>query len=141
MSEERRKKRQERVGIASEESPKSKMLIWGGILLIIAASYGGWWYYANHRYDNFAKCLSSNQAKMYGAYWCPHCAEQKAEFGQSFRYVNYVECAIKGSNDMTPACKAAGIKHYPTWQFGQNPPVEGQFPLQELSDKTGCALP
>ena len=23
--------------------------------------------------DAFAKCLSDNGIKMYGAYWCPHC--------------------------------------------------------------------
>jgi hypothetical protein len=78
---------------------------------------------------------------MYGAYWCPHCAEQKEEFGKSFQYVNYVECAIKGSREMTAACKAAGVQHYPTWQFGASPLIEGKFPLQELSDKTGCSLP
>jgi hypothetical protein len=141
MSEERRKRHQERVGTVEAKPPSRTMLIWGAIVLLIAASYGGWWYYENHKYDNFAKCLTSKQAKMYGAYWCPHCTDQKAQFGRAFQYVNYVECAIKGSNEMTPACKAAGIKHYPTWQFGANPPVEGEFPMEELSDKTGCPLP
>jgi hypothetical protein len=115
--------------------------MWAGIAVLIIAAYAGWWYYANHRYDDFAKCLSAKQAKMYGAYWCPHCAEQKEEFGKSFKYVNYVECAIKGSREMTSACTTAGVQHFPTWQFGAGPLVEGKFPLQELSDKTGCSLP
>jgi hypothetical protein len=145
MSEERRKRREERVG-KSEGKPKAnppsrKELVWGAIVIVFIAGYAGWWYYTNHHYDDFAKCLTSKQAKMYGAYWCPHCIEQKEEFGRSFRYVNYVECAIKGSREMTPACKAANIQHFPTWQFGTSPPVEGRFPLQELSDKTGCSLP
>jgi hypothetical protein len=136
-------RQQERVGKPAEVNPQArkKKLIWVGIVVLMAVAYGAWWYYSNHRYDNFAKCLTAKQAKMYGAYWCPHCAEQKEEFGKSFRYVNYVECAIKDSREMTAACKAAGIQHYPTWQFGTNPPVEGKFPLQELSDKTGCSLP
>jgi hypothetical protein len=78
---------------------------------------------------------------MYGLYWCPHCAEQKEMFGRAFRYVPYVECAIKGGGGITPECKAAGLKLFPSWQFGSNPPQEGVFPLEKLSDKTGCALP
>jgi hypothetical protein len=116
-------------------------LIWVGILVVLIAAYSVFWYHNNHRYDEFAKCLSSKQVKMYGAYWCPHCAEQKEEFGKAFRYVNYVECAIKNSSEMASACRAAGVQHYPTWQFGASPLVEGKFPLQELSDKTGCSLP
>ncbi len=142
MSEERRKRRQDRGGEpeVTPGSPKNR-LIWGGVLVVAIAAFGGWWYYTNHRYDDFAKCLSSKQAKMYGAYWCPHCAEQKEEFGRSFRYVNYVECATPGSREMTAACKTAGVQHFPTWQFGAGPLVEGKFPLAELSDKTGCSLP
>jgi hypothetical protein len=141
MSEERRKRQQGRVGTTEGFSLSRKSLTWMGIIVVIAGAYGAWWYYTNHRYDNFAKCLTSKQVKMYGAYWCPHCVEQKEEFGKSFQYVNYVECAIQGSREMTAACKAAGVQHYPTWQFGASPLVEGKFPLQELSDKTGCSLP
>lgn len=141
MSEARRKRQQQR-GEAPEPRPESrKKLIWVGIVVLLIGAYAAWWRHANHRYDDFAKCLSSKQVKMYGAYWCPHCAEQKEEFGESFRYVNYVECAIKDSREMAPACKAAGVQHFPTWQFGAGPLVEGKFPLEELSDKTGCSLP
>jgi hypothetical protein len=141
MSEDRRKRQQERDG-RPDASPKSReKMMWAGIVLVLIGAYAAFWYYNNHRYDGFAKCLAASQAKMYGAYWCPHCAEQKEEFGKSFQYVNYVECAIKGSREMTAACKAAGVQHYPTWQFGAGPLVEGKFPLQELSDKTGCSLP
>jgi hypothetical protein len=142
MSEERRKRRQVQQGKPETDGPSRKSLIWAGVVVAAIAAYGGWWYYANHRYNDFAKCLSSKQVKMYGAYWCPHCADQKEEFGKSFQYVNYVECAIKNSRELSPACKAAGVEHFPSWQFGPNLPlVEGVFPLQELSDKTGCSLP
>jgi hypothetical protein len=116
-------------------------LIWGGIVVLFVAAYAAGWEYKNHRYDGFAKCLASKQAKMYGLYWCPHCAEQKEMFGKAFQYVPYTECAIKGSHELAPRCQAAGVKLFPSWQFGANPPVEGVFPLQELSDKTGCSLP
>jgi hypothetical protein len=141
MSEQRRKQQQKRAPVEVTVVPSRQMLIWGGILVLLAVIYGGWWYYSNHRYDNFAKCLASKQTKMYGLYWCPHCAEQKAMFGKAFQYVPYVECAIKGASGITAECKAAGVKLFPSWQFGANPPKEGVFPMDELSDKTGCPLP
>jgi hypothetical protein len=143
MSEERRKRQQGRVGKQDAEGgPKSReKLSWIVIAIVLVIAYAGFWYHNNYRYDAFAKCLTAAQAKMYGLYWCPHCAEQKAMFGRSFRYVNYIECAIKGTHDLAPACKAAGVKLFPAWQFGNNPPVEGVFPMQELSDKSGCSLP
>ena len=93
------------------------------------------------RFDSFAKCVAARQAKMYGAYWCPHCAEQKEMFESSFRYVPYVECGVPGSRDEAPACKDAGIKHFPTWQFADGERREGTQPLQALGTKTGCDLP
>jgi glutaredoxin len=116
-------------------------MLWIGVAAALAVAYAGFWYYSNHRYDEFAKCLAAKQAKMYGLYWCPHCAEQKAMFGKAFQYVPYVECAIKDSHELAPACRAAGVKLFPSWQFGGNTPIEGVFPMQELSDKTGCSLP
>ena len=141
MSEQRRKQQLERVGKPEAKIPSRKMLIWGGIAVLIILAYAGVWYYRNHRYDDFARCLASKQAKMYGLYWCPHCKEQKDKFGKAFRYVPYEECAIKGSRQLAPVCAAAGVKLFPSWQFGANPPKEGVFELEELSDKTGCTLP
>jgi hypothetical protein len=141
MSEKRRKQQQKRVRAEEPNPPSRKMLIWAGIVLLFALAWAGGWYYRNHRYDGFAKCLATKQAKMYGLYWCPHCAEQKEMFGKAFQYVPYVECAIKGSRELAPACKAANVKLFPSWQFGANPPKEGVFPMEELADKTGCALP
>jgi hypothetical protein len=141
MSDQRRKRQQEREGKPPTNLVSRDKLKWVAIVGVLIAGYGAFWYYTNHRYDGFAKCLATKQARMYGLYWCPHCADQKAMFGRAFQYVPYVECAIKGSRDLAPACAAAGVKLFPAWQFGTNKPVEGVFPLQELSDKTGCSLP
>jgi len=116
-------------------------LIWVGIMLVLAAAYAGFWYHNNHRYDGFARCLATKQVRMYGLFSCPHCADQKAMFGKAFQYVPYVECEIRGTHGLAPACKAAGAKLFPSWQFGTDPPIPGVFPLEELSDKTGCSLP
>ena len=93
------------------------------------------------RLDGFAQCLTAKQAKMYGAYWCPHCEEQKEMFDSSFDYAPYVECGIKGSKALEPICSQLGIKRFPTWIFADGTRAEGKQDLTFLSDKTGCALP
>jgi hypothetical protein len=93
------------------------------------------------RYDAFAQCLSEKQVKMYGLYWCTHCAEQKEMFGASFKHLTYIECGIKGSKDEEPTCKAAGGKNFPTGEFPDGSRKEGTQPLLVLSRQTGCTLP
>ena len=143
MSEERRKRQQERQGSASKQEKTTRILIYAVVLILLAAAFYAGRYYKNHKYDSFAKCLAGKQAKMYGLYWCPHCADQKQMFGDAFHYVPYVECAVgaPGSGQLTPACQAAGVKLFPSWQFGNNPPKEGVLSLEDLSAKTGCSLP
>jgi hypothetical protein len=139
MSEERRRRQEKREG--SSDGKTKNVLIYGAAVILLAGAYFGGRYHKNHKYDSFAQCLATKQAKMYGLYWCPHCLEQKEMFGASFHYVPYVECAIKGSSELAPECKAAGLKLFPSWQFGVQPPKEGVLPLEELSEKTGCSLP
>jgi len=141
MSEERRKRQDERDGTGTGANGTKKKLVWGGIVIALAVAYYAGWHYKNHKYDVFAQCLSTHQARMYGLYWCPHCLEQKEMFGEAFHYVPYTECAIKGSPEMAAECRVAGVKLFPSWQFGMDPPKEGVLSLEALSDKTGCKLP
>lgn len=139
MSEVSRKRQQLS---QSDGSKTKKVILYVVIAALLAGAYLAGRYYKNHKYDSFAKCLAAKNAKMYGLYWCPHCADQKREFGSSFRYVPYIECASQNDpHELTPACKAAGVKLFPSWQFGADPPKEGVLTLQELSQKTGCSLP
>jgi hypothetical protein len=63
-------------------------------------------------------------------------------FGAAFHNVPYVECAIKGQPGVLASeCATAGVKLFPSWQFGNDAPKEGVLSLQELSDRTGCSLP
>ena len=140
MSEERRKRQQERQGDGSGK--KKKVVLYIVVLALFVGAFLAGRYYKNHKYDSFAKCLASKNAKMYGLYWCPHCADQKREFAASFRYVPYVECASESDpHELVPVCKAAGVKLFPSWQFGTDPPKEGVLTLDALSQKTGCSLP
>lgn len=93
------------------------------------------------KYDDFAKCLTESGAKMYGAYWCPHCAEQKKMFGSSVKYIPYVECDPRGDNANEAACDAAGVDSFPTWIFADGSKIGGTTSLRQLSIKTGCELP
>jgi len=62
-----------------------------------------------------AKYLTEKGAKLYGAYWCPHCKDQKATFSDAFQYIDYYECDPKGENARADQCTAANIEGYPTW--------------------------
>lgn len=140
MSEERRIRQQERQDIGRGKS--RNVVTYAVILVCFAGAFFGGRYYKNHKYDSFAQCLATKNTKMYGLYWCPHCADQKEMFGSSFRKVPYIECAMKDKpGELAPACKAAGVKLFPSWQFGNEPPKEGVLSLQALSEKTGCSLP
>lgn len=139
MSEERRERQQ---AGQNDGGNTKKILRYVVILALFVGAYLAGRYYKNHKYDSFAKCIAGKNAKMYGLYWCPHCADQKREFGASFQYVPYVECASpEDPHQLTAVCKAAGVKLFPSWQFGAEPPKEGVLSLQDLSQKTGCSLP
>ena len=140
MSEERRTRQSQREG-NTDEGKSKKTLTYGVVVFLLAAAFLGGRYYRNHKYDSFAKCLATKQAKMYGLSWCPHCIDQKEMFGDAFHYVQYVECGINETKEETPECKAAGLKLFPSWQFAGESPKEGVLSLEALSDKTGCSLP
>lgn len=86
-----------------------------------------------------AKHLTEKGAKMYGAYWCPHCYEQKQLFGkQAWDKVTYVECGEGATEHKADpaACTQAGIKGFPTWTIdGKLDP--GAKKLAKLARLTG----
>lgn len=85
--------------------------------------------------DTLAQCLTQKGVVMYGTEWCQHCQEQKQLFGQSFIYVNFVNC------DLNPnACTAAGVEGFPTWVFTDGPSVSGKQSLEYLAKRSGCLV-
>lgn len=113
------------------------------ITVILIGLFSNWAYStatAPGKYDEFAKCLNLEDAKFYGAFWCPHCAEQKAMFGKSVKYLNYIECSTPDRRAQTPVCIDAGIESYPTWEFADDSRINGVATMQQLEDKTGCTL-
>jgi uncharacterized membrane protein/glutaredoxin len=80
-----------------------------------------------------AEHLRAVDAKMYGAYWCPHCHDQKQLFGQQAAgKFPYIECDSNGPNAQPDVCKAAGITGYPTWKI-KDKSLSGAQALTELA--------
>ncbi|MBI2653057.1 hypothetical protein HYX00_06330 [Candidatus Woesearchaeota archaeon] len=110
------------------------------IFIIMGCSTSGNSVTAPSQYDSFAKCLSANGVKMYGAYWCPHCVNQKQMFGDSFKFVNYIECSLPNRAGQTQACIDAKINAYPTWEFADGNRIEGELSFEQVSQNSNCKL-
>jgi uncharacterized membrane protein/glutaredoxin len=80
-----------------------------------------------------AQHLTATNAKMYGAYWCSHCAEQKQIFGDAQKLIPYVECDAKGTNPQTQLCQQKGITGFPTWEI-DGKMLSGRRSLDELAE-------
>ncbi len=93
------------------------------------------------KYDAFAQCLKEKQATFYGAFWCPHCKNQKAAFGSSAKYLPYVECSTPDGKGQLENCKNAGVESYPTWIFSDGSKETGEVSMEKLAEKTQCELP
>lgn len=94
-----------------------------------------------HLYDELAQCISHTSTTFYGAFWCPHCAEQKTKFGTGAQYLPYVECSLPSGSGQTQVCIDNSIKNYPTWVFSDGSRVVGVQTPAQLALKTGCAMP
>lgn len=92
--------------------------------------------------DSFADCLGKAGAKFYGAFWCPHCKEQKELFQNSTHLSSvYVECSTPDQSGQTKVCKDAGITGYPTWIFADGSKADGVQQFADLGAKTKCPVP
>lgn len=114
------------------------VLVIAGLVVIRNTSTGGEGRVT--KYDDFAQCLTDAGAKFYGAFWCPHCAEQKKLFENS-KKLPYYECSTPDGRNQTQECTDLGITGYPTWIFADESRVDHTMQLSELSEKTNCALP
>jgi glutaredoxin len=84
-----------------------------------------------------AEHLSKQGAKMYGAYWCPHCSNQKQFFGEkAFSKINYIECDPRGKNPQVNLCRSAKITGFPTWEINGKM-YQGMRSLNDLATLSG----
>ena len=111
------------------------------ILVISSISFGVYRSRQPGTLDEFARCLKDKGATFYGAFWCPHCQNQKAMFGKSAKLLPYIECSTPDGKSQLSICKEKKIEGYPTWEFVDGLRESGEVSLNRLSEKTGCPLP
>lgn len=101
---------------------------------------------------SLAKHLKQIGAKMYSVYWCPHCADQKKDFGvKALADLPFVECDASGKNPQVNLCQK-GLENaakefgdtkkvgYPTWEI-KGKYYSGEQPLTELAKVSGYQGP
>jgi hypothetical protein len=88
--------------------------------------------------NSLAQCLTQKGVVMYGAFWCPHCQEQKKLFGDDFQLIKYQECDAKGPNGNPQICIRQGITGYPTWQIPGQEDLVGEQSLAKLAEASNC---
>jgi hypothetical protein len=88
-----------------------------------------------------AEHLTATGARLYTAYWCPHCHEQQELFGrQASEKLTVIECAPDGRNSQKQLCDAKKIEGYPTWEI--NGKLDsGVKPLAKLAELSGYSGP
>ena len=123
----------------------SRVLPLGGVAAVVAvvggaaifASYPGG---ATAYQAELARHLARSKAVMYGAYWCPHCQEQKARFGHGRQRSALRRVRSQGAGARPDLCAIAGVRSYPTWVIGSER-REGVLTLEELARLSGFAGP
>lgn len=151
MEEEKQKSKRERRKEKKEKQRKQQLALQrrqrftklAVVLSVFLVVFGGgyFWYRsatAPSEFDALAKCLTEKGAKMFGAYWCPSCKEQKKEFGSAWRFIKYVECSLPNAAGQTKHCNEAGIESYPTWEFTDGQRLVGKISPEELAAKSAC---
>ncbi|MDP3764080.1 MAG: hypothetical protein Q8Q95_00460 [bacterium] len=111
----------------------------GGVLALVG--YGIYDYRQPGKLDGLAQCIKDSGAIFYGAFWCPHCQNQKKMFGKSDRLLPYVECSLPSGQGQNQTCADKKIEGYPTWEFKDSTRATKVFSLGELAEKTACPLP
>ena len=111
------------------------------VIILLAIALVGYAKYAPGKYDDFANCVTKADATFYGAFWCPHCADEKKAFGSSMKNILYVECSTPDGKGQTEICKQMNVSSYPTWIFADGSRETGFVSLAKIGEKTGCKLP
>lgn len=83
--------------------------------------------------EELAMCLQDKGFRMYGKYDCPNCDTEKRYFGESFKYITYIECSQNRE-----LCTSKNITGYPTWEDGNGKFYKGAIPLDILAQLSGC---
>lgn len=121
-----------------------KLITIGAVVAVLLGG-GIYWYIVDAstpgQYDTLAQCITDSGAKFYGAFWCPHCQNNKKMFGKSAKLLPYIECSTLDGNDVLQICKDEDVESFPTWVFSDGARSVGEMTPKQLAEKTGCTLP
>ena len=112
-----------------------------GLLLVLSA--------CNHNpgpsaLDSFAQCVTDSGAIIFTSVTCSHCREQQRLFGDSYEFIEAIECSPNARNSEAQRCLLANIRGTPTWVLYKDGKevdrLEGRQALEDLAIFTGCPL-
>jgi glutaredoxin len=90
---------------------------------------------SSNRQQALARHLKQKGAVVYGAWWCPHCTQQKELFGlEAIELLPYVECDKDDAG--RKQCQQAQVRGYPTWELNGERRL-GVLSLEELEIWSG----
>jgi len=90
---------------------------------------------SSNRQQALARHLKQKGAVVYGAWWCPHCTQQKELFGmEAIELLPYVECDKDDAG--RKHCQEAQVRSYPTWDLNGERRL-GVLSLEELEIWSG----
>ncbi len=92
-----------------------KWIIWSIIVYGLIFLTFNLWPSETENYDSLAQCMTEKGVVMYSSFRCGVCARTKAMFGNSFKYINEIECHPQGPNAQTELCVAKQLQGTPTW--------------------------
>lgn len=125
LAQQEHQSREEKFQFEEGKRAKKRRIVMAVAAAIILLVFGmiGYAIVAPGKYDKFAKCLTEKGAVMYGENWCKYTNAQKAMFGKSFKYINYVQ--------------KSGLKVRPTWVINSKTYEKVQS-FERLSELTDC---
>lgn len=88
----------------------------------------------------FAKDLETAGVVFYGAHWCPACTQQKELFEDGGDNLPFVE-VTNPDRTIGQVGIDNNITAYPTWVFPDQSRETGVLTLQQLSQRSGVAIP
>lgn len=97
-------------------------------------------------YDTFAECLYESGMRMYGSETCSVCNRQRKLFGNSFHFIQEIECDPRNNAEEAKTCVPKNISHTPTWIHEDTEGNElfrfepGIVSFEKLSEVSGCPL-
>ena len=92
----------------------------------------------------FARCLTEQGVVMYGSSKCPACRAQRKIFGESFQYIQDVECDPHALNTQVDRCLDKKIRKVPTWIIERDGKEYGRLEsyqiLEDIGEFAGCDI-